>query len=549
MKTAGADVFAYDAVGNQIRRPGVEAIRYTAFDLPASITLAGGAGTVDLDYDGDQRRIRKTTPAEQTVYAGDLYERVTDLATGAVEHRYTVRSSERAVAVVTKRAGEEARTLYIHVDHLGSVDLLTEGRGEDAGKEVERRSYDAFGARRDPVTWRRAPAAEALPALLARGFTGHGSDDELGLVHMKGRLYDPKIGRFTTPDPVVSRPLFGQSWNAYSYVLNNPLAYVDPSGFQEAVPEDRGGSSRAAGAEFTSDELGLPPIEELVVARFPEHEARSDADANATGAEIGGAVPPVDVGVYGTSAGFVPQPAPSSPEHASAASVVGEGLLGAGEGTGELALGVARSLVLSALTFGGLRHVRARPGRVGRVQGGRRRRRAERRQPALPDRAGSGGHGARHRSGRLPRCRRGGGEDGHPRRGHSVRRGERAGHARRGIRGCGGNGKGGSVRFWAAPACRGCEIYRRGHIKFVDTLSSGAMTTEEAALGFPRSSLATHTEARAARIPLQAGDTMIIQGQYPPCPSCKGAMKNAASSSGAEIHYLWKDQHWTAGGQ
>ncbi|WP_207217691.1 MULTISPECIES: FG-GAP-like repeat-containing protein [Sorangium] len=353
VRTAGADVFAYDAVGNQVRRPGVEEIRYTAFDLPASITLAGGTGTVDLDYDGDQRRIRKTTPMEQTVYAGDLYERVTDLATGVVEHRYTVRSSERAVAVVTKRAGGEARTLYIHVDHLGSVDLLTEGRGEDAGREVERRSYDAFGARRDPVTWRRAPKAEAPPALLARGFTGHGSDDELGLVHMKGRLYDPKIGRFTTPDPVVSRPLFGQSWNAYSYVLNNPLAYVDPSGFQEAVPEDRGGSSRAAGAEFTSDELGLPPIEELVVARFPEHEARSDADANAMGAEVGGAVPPVDVGVYGTSAGFVPQPGPSSPEHASAASVVGEGLLGAGEGTGELALRVARSLVLSALTFGG----------------------------------------------------------------------------------------------------------------------------------------------------------------------------------------------------
>jgi len=72
---------------------------------------------------------------------------------------------------------------------------------------------------------------------------------------------------------------------------------------------------------------------------------------------------------------------------------------------------------------------------------------------------------------------------------------------------------------------------------------------DEAALGFPRSSLATHTEARAVRIPLQAGDTMIIEGQYPPCPSCKGAMNNAARAAGAEIHYLWEGLSWIAGGK
>ena len=48
---------------------------------------------------------------------------------------------------------------------------------------------------------------------------------------MRGRIYDPKVGRFLTTDPIVSHPGFGQSWNPYTYVLNNPLAYVDPSGF------------------------------------------------------------------------------------------------------------------------------------------------------------------------------------------------------------------------------------------------------------------------------------------------------------------------------
>ena len=48
---------------------------------------------------------------------------------------------------------------------------------------------------------------------------------------------------------------------------------------------------------------------------------------------------------------------------------------------------------------------------------------------------------------------------------------------------------------------------------------------------------------------IQRGDTMIIQGHYPPCPSCKGVMNNAASSSGAEIHYIWENHIWTAGGK
>jgi hypothetical protein len=77
---------------------------------------------------------------------------------------------------------------------------------------------------------------------------------------------------------------------------------------------------------------------------------------------------------------------------------------------------------------------------------------------------------------------------------------------------------------------------------------SGNMTPEEAALGFPRSSLATHTEARSMReLDLQAGDTVVIRGQYSPCPSCKGAMNRAAADSGASITYEWPEGIWRAG--
>ena len=43
-------------------------------------------------------------------------------------------------------------------------------------------------------------------------------------------MYDPVLGRFLSPDPFVQMPDFSQSFNRYSYCLNNPLVYVDESG-------------------------------------------------------------------------------------------------------------------------------------------------------------------------------------------------------------------------------------------------------------------------------------------------------------------------------
>ncbi|MBK9091879.1 MAG: hypothetical protein IPM84_03735 [Anaerolineae bacterium] len=87
-------------------------------------------------------------------------------------------------------------------------------------------------------------------------------------------------------------------------------------------------------------------------------------------------------------------------------------------------------------------------------------------------------------------------------------------------------------------------ITRNGEVASQYTMTSGNMTNEEAALGFPRSSLATHTEARAVKqIPMLSGDTMIIMGQYPPCPSCKGAMNVAARVNGTIIIYRWPGEN------
>jgi RHS repeat-associated protein len=71
----------------------------------------------------------------------------------------------------------------------------------------------------------------AIAAGSRRGYTEHEHLDNLGLIHMNGRVQDPLIGRFLSADPYVPDPWDGQSFNRYSYVRNNPLTRVDPTGF------------------------------------------------------------------------------------------------------------------------------------------------------------------------------------------------------------------------------------------------------------------------------------------------------------------------------
>jgi len=99
-------------------------------------------------------------------------------------------------------------------------------------------SFDAFGARRDAINWQdisdsivSAGFGVFTNPVTTRGFTGHEMADEVGIIHMNGRIYDPKLARFLQADPFVQEPTNTQSLNRYSYVLNNPLNATDPSGY------------------------------------------------------------------------------------------------------------------------------------------------------------------------------------------------------------------------------------------------------------------------------------------------------------------------------
>lgn len=112
-----------------------------------------------------------------------------------------------------------AAMTYFAKDQLGSLRATLNERGD----VIERFDYDPWGKRRQK--------GQAAYFSVRHGFTGHEHLDNLELVHMGGRVYSPSLARFVSPDPFIQYAGYSQSHNRYSYVLNNPMRLVDPTGY------------------------------------------------------------------------------------------------------------------------------------------------------------------------------------------------------------------------------------------------------------------------------------------------------------------------------
>ena len=115
---------------------------------------------------------------------------------------------------------------YLLRDYLGNITHLV----NTANQVVAEYNFDAWGRRRSADDWSYTLDQNDLELFAGRGFTAHESLPWFNLVNMNGRLYDPLVGRFLSPDPFVQIPDYTQNLNRYSYCLNNPLIYTDPSG-------------------------------------------------------------------------------------------------------------------------------------------------------------------------------------------------------------------------------------------------------------------------------------------------------------------------------
>ena len=224
----------YDDAGNQTRDGDVT---YRWDPTGAMTELEGSVAHERYVYDANNERVamisldgtrevvrRWTWRDQANKVAREAVETVgSDRWTEARDYVYRsgalLASFETATATVAER--------HYHTDHLGTPRLLT-----DAGRrKLSIESYLPFGG--------RAPGGEfAYVGFNDRmRFTGHERDGDRSpyrptLDYMHARYYSPDGGRFLSPDPTwdsadLNRP---QSWDRYTYAVNNPIRFTDPDG-------------------------------------------------------------------------------------------------------------------------------------------------------------------------------------------------------------------------------------------------------------------------------------------------------------------------------
>jgi RHS repeat-associated protein len=211
--------YSYDARGDQLAAPG-RTVAYTSFGLPKTVTTS--AGTTSFSYDGSQGRVVKVKGDTVIVSLSGLFERRIQ-AGQATDVFYAIGDDKPVAQIVWHEAGSSVveDVQYLHDDHLRSIETVTNAQGQVAARE----RFEPFGAR-----------IATAPAGVRLGYQGAEHDDDLALVNMNGRLYDPAQFRFITPNPVVQDASFGQDMNRYTFVRNSPVNYRDPSGL-DAVPQ------------------------------------------------------------------------------------------------------------------------------------------------------------------------------------------------------------------------------------------------------------------------------------------------------------------------
>lgn len=225
--SAGGVRYDYDANGNQVGGGG-RTLSYSAFDKP--LRIARGGQSTEFTYGVGKRRIERRDDNAVDGVRITHYVGSTEFVTDSRGSRFRRLLGGAVVAEFFPSTGAESFRFAVS-DHLGSTHVLTGDDGDIASSTWM--SFDAFGQRREAHGGGLLGLAELAlwNAITTRGFTGHEHVDGLGIIHMNGRVYDPSLGRFLQADPYLPGAPDSQSLNRYSYALNNPVSYSDPSGY------------------------------------------------------------------------------------------------------------------------------------------------------------------------------------------------------------------------------------------------------------------------------------------------------------------------------
>ncbi|MBN6042128.1 RHS repeat-associated core domain-containing protein [Amycolatopsis sp. 195334CR] len=226
--TAGPHAYTYDAAGLMTTGAG-RTMTWDGDNRLASVTKAGH--TTAFAYDADGERVQQVDGAVTRHYVGDDFE----TTPGGAATKYI-----SIAGTLVARADGPTR-LWVHTDHLGSVQALTDA----TGAEVHRKRYRPYGE----VLFSGGPLARE-----PRGFAGQ-RHDSTGLLFLHARYYDPELGRFLSPDSIID----GEATiglNRYAYAANNPVNNRDITGL-ECKKSDSGGKGGGSGGGSCKDESGF----------------------------------------------------------------------------------------------------------------------------------------------------------------------------------------------------------------------------------------------------------------------------------------------------
>ncbi len=205
---AGLTSYTYDPNGNMVTSASGAQLR-TYDGENRLVQTSDSTWLLRFAYDALGARSKKTENGSRTLYVGDDYE-----VAPSGDTTFYISLGGRLVAKSVRYANGATEKFWIHTDHLGSVNVITDAVGELR----LRLAYRPYGE--VLAMWGAHPESRTYTAQ---------RQDANGLYYLHARYYDPKLARFISADSIIpSAVLVGL--NRYAYGNNNPLLFVDPTG-------------------------------------------------------------------------------------------------------------------------------------------------------------------------------------------------------------------------------------------------------------------------------------------------------------------------------
>ncbi|MEO1338979.1 MAG: RHS repeat-associated core domain-containing protein, partial [Myxococcota bacterium] len=226
--------FLYDASGN-LTQDDRFAMTYDAYGKLASVDELAGSHILSYVYDHQRRRIATSVPSGSDVFYLRPAEVEIRTVGGQESFRRNIMFAGHLVGVIDGHFSAETAADHIFLfasDHLGTPLQVMDV--DSPASIIEEHAVFPFGAENTHPTQGLSLAAHDPATKLSRRFQGRELDSSIPEFYNFGaRTYRSDFARFMSADSVVPDPEASASWNRYTFVQNNPLRYIDPSGHDE----------------------------------------------------------------------------------------------------------------------------------------------------------------------------------------------------------------------------------------------------------------------------------------------------------------------------